>query len=145
MVTINMYLTFNGNCREAFDFYRSVFGGEFSAVSTFGEMPPQEGMPPIPDNMKNRLMHISLPISKETMLMGSDTGGEWAKDFKEGNNFSLSVNADTAQEVDKILNALAKGGNITMPADKTFWGSYFGMLKDKFGISWMVSCELSPN
>lgn len=142
MTTINVYLTFNGTCKEAFEFYKSIFGGEFASLSTFGEMPPQEGMPPFPDDMKDRIMHVSLPVSKETTLMGSDTGGEYAKNFKEGNNFSISVNADSKEEVDRIFNALAQGGTVSMPPDKTFWGSYFGMLTDRFGISWMVSCEV---
>lgn len=142
MTTINVYLTFNGNCREAFDFYKSVFGGDLSDVSTFGEMPPQDGMPPISDEMKDLLMHVSLPISKETVLMGSDTGGEWAPDLKVGNNFSISVSADNADEVDRLFEALAVEGKVTMPLDKTFWGSYFGMLTDKFGINWMVSSQL---
>ena len=141
MTTVNVYLTFNGNCKEAFDFYKSVFGGDFSYVSTFGEMPPQEGMPPVSEEDKNKIMHISLPISKETTLMGSDTGGEWAKDFKQGNNFSLSINADTTEEADKLFKKLSSNGKVTMPMDNTFWGSYFGMLTDKYGINWMVSCE----
>ena len=84
-------------------------------------------------------MHISLPISKETSLMGSDTGGEWASSFKEGNNFSISINADTREEADRIFNGLSAGGKVTMPMDKTFWGDYFGMWTDKFGINWMMS------
>ncbi|MGQ8335016.1 VOC family protein [Sunxiuqinia sp. A32] len=143
MATVNIYLTFNGNCREAFNFYQSVFGGEFPYVGTYGEMPPQEGMPPLPEDQKDRIMHISLPISKETSLMGSDTGGEWAANYKEGNNFSISVNAESKEEADRIFGALAKGGEVSMPMDKTFWGSYFGMLTDPFGINWMVSFELS--
>lgn len=79
MTTINVYLTFNGNCEEAFNFYQSILGGEFGYIGRFKEMPPQEGMPPLPDDHLERIMHISLPISKETILMGSDTGGEWAK------------------------------------------------------------------
>lgn len=138
MPTINVYLTFNGNCRKAFEFYKSVFGGEFQNLSTFGEMPPQEGMPPIAEEMKNNLMHVSLPISDETVLMGSDTGG-WGPELNVGNNFSISVNADSNEESDKIFNALSAGGTITMPLANTFWGSYFGMLTDKFGINWMVS------
>ncbi|RSK38261.1 VOC family protein [Mangrovimonas spongiae] len=145
MTTVNIYLTFNGNCKQAFDFYKSIFGGEYPYVGTFGEMPPQEGMPPIPEEMKAKIMHISLPISKETMLMGSDSGGEWAKKLKQGNNFSVSVNVDNTEEADRIFNALSEGGNITMPLAKTFWESYFGMLTDKFGINWMVSCELSTH
>lgn len=142
MKTVNVYLTFDGNCKKAFDFYKSVFGGEFPYVGTFGEIPPQEGMPPIPDEMKSRIMHISLPISKETMLMGSDAGGEWAPELKVGNNFSLSVNTASTEEADRIFNALSDGGNIVMPMANMFWGAYYGMFTDKFGINWMVNCEL---
>lgn len=145
MTTVNIYLTFNGNCREAFEFYRSVFGGDFQYVGTFGEMPPQEGMPPISDDLKDKIMHISLPISKETALMGSDAGGEWAPNLQQGNNFTISVNVDSTKEADRIFNALAVEGNITMPLAKTFWEAYFGMLTDKFGINWMVNCELASH
>ena len=142
MATVNVYLTFNGNCEEAFDFYKSVFGGEFPYAGRFKDMPPQEGMPPMSEEMGNRIMHISLPVSKETILMGSDTGGEWAKDYTVGNNFSISVNTDSNDEADRIFNGLAEGGQVKMAMDKTFWGSYFGMLTDKFGINWMVSHEI---
>jgi PhnB protein len=145
MATVNVYLTFNGNCREAFDFYKSVFGGEFPYVGTFGEMPPQEGMPPMPDEMKNKIMHISLPISAETAIMGSDRGGDWAPELQQGNNFSISVNTEDQEEAKRIFDALADGGQITMPYDKTFWNAYFGMLTDKFGINWMVNCALEEN
>jgi PhnB protein len=141
MKTINIYLTFNGNCEDAFEFYRSVIGGEFTTKSRFNEMPPMEGAPPMPAEEGNRLMHVSLPISTETVLMGSDTGGEWAKTFKPGNNFSISLNTDTKEEADRLFKGLSAGGKITMPMDKTFWGSYFGMFTDKFGINWMVSQE----
>lgn len=143
MTTVNIYLTFDGNCKAAFDFYKSVFGGEFPYVGTFGEMPPQEGMPTLPENMKDKIMHISLPISRETVLLGSDAGGEWAPRIIQGNNFSVSVNTDSIEETDRIFNALAEGGTITMPLSKTFWESYFGMLTDQFGINWMVNCPLS--
>ncbi|TRO66849.1 VOC family protein [Christiangramia sabulilitoris] len=139
--TINTYLTFDGDCKAAFDFYRSVFGGEFNNASTFSEMPPQEGMPPISEEEKDKIMHISLPISNETILMGSDTGGEWAKSFKKGNNFSISVNTDSKKEAERIFKALSENGQVTMPMEKTFWNSYFGMLKDQFGIHWMVSFD----
>jgi PhnB protein len=145
MPTVNIYLTFNGNCKEAFDFYKSIFGGEFPYSGTFGEMPPQEGMQPIPEEMKNKIMHISLPISKETMLMGSDTGGEWAKKITFGNNFSISVNTKDKEDATKIFNALSEGGTVTMPLEDTFWQSYFGMLTDQFGINWMVNCELESH
>lgn len=142
MATVNVYLTFGGQCKAAFDFYKSVFGGEFLSVNTFAEMPSQEGMPPIPDEMKDRIMHVTLPISQETVLMGSDTGGDWAPNLKVGNNFSISVNTHDKNEATRIFNALAEGGEITMPLDETFWNAYFGMLTDKFGINWMVNCNL---
>ena len=138
MTTVNAYLTFNGNCLEAFNFYKSVFGGEFPYVGRFGEMPPQEGMPPLTEAEKDLIMHISLPISKETVLMGSDTAGEWAGKYSQGNNFSISVSTDSKEEADRIFGALSKGGNVTMPMADTFWGDYFGMLVDPFGIAWMV-------
>jgi Uncharacterized protein conserved in bacteria len=138
MALVNVYLTFNGNCEEAFTFYKSVFGGEFPYIGRFKDMPPSEDGKVSEADM-DKIMHVSLPISKETMLMGSDTGGEWASSFKQGNNFSISVNADSKEEADKIFNALADGGQVTMPLNNTFWGDYFGMLTDKFGIGWMMS------
>ncbi|MFM7022297.1 MAG: VOC family protein [Flavobacteriales bacterium] len=139
MAVVNVYLNFNGNCEEAFNFYKSAFGGDFSYVGRFNEIPPQEGAPAMPKEMSEKIMHISLPISKETSIMGSDTGGEWAPSFKQGNNFSISINAQSKDEADRLFNALSKGGKVTMPLDNTFWGDYFGMLEDKFGVNWMIS------
>lgn len=141
MTTVNVYLNFNGNCREAFDFYKSIFGGEFGHISTFGEMPPQEGMPPLSAKEKDLVMHVSLPISKETVLMGSDTGGQWASKFLQGNNFSLSISTNSKKEAERIFNQLSAGGNVTLPLEKSFWAQYFGMLTDKFGINWMVGVD----
>lgn len=138
MPLTNVYLNFNGNCEEAFNFYKSVFGGEFNYVGRFKDMPPQEGMPPLSNEMGNQIMHISLPTSKETMIMGSDTGG-WGPPFVQGNNFSISITTATKEEADKLFNGLSAGGNITMPMADAFWGDYFGMFTDKFGINWMVS------
>jgi PhnB protein len=139
MTTVNTYLNFDGNCEEAFTFYKSVFGGEFPYIGRFSDMPPQEGMPPMPAEMASRIMHVSLPISKETMLMGSDTGGEWASSYKQGNNFSISISTDSKEEADRLFNELSAGGQQTMPMNQTFWGDYFGMFTDKFGVNWMVS------
>lgn len=138
MALVNVYLTFNGNCEEAFIFYKSVFGGDFGYIGRYKDMPPQEEKP-VDSNDAERIMHVSLPISKETVLMGSDTGGEWASNFSQGNNFSISINADSKTEADKLFNGLSAGGNVTMPMNKTFWGDYFGMFTDKFGINWMIS------
>jgi PhnB protein len=139
--TINPYLTFAGNCEEAFHFYRSVFGGEFGYIGRFGEMPPAEGQPPVPESEANKIMHISLQISKETVLMGSDSSDAFGHATVVGNNFSISVNAANDHAADKIFNGLSHGGKVTMPMSHTFWGSYFGMCVDKFGIQWMVSAE----
>ena len=140
MATINAYLTFDGTCEEAFNFYKSVFGGDFPMVGKFGDMPPQEGMPPISDEVKNRIMHMSLPISAETVLMGSDTM-PGIHDHQVGNNISLSINTDSREKADRIFNGLSAGGKVSMPLADTFWGAYFGMWTDKFGINWMVNYD----
>lgn len=137
MATTNTYLNFNGNCEEAFNFYKSVFGGEFTYLGRFGEIPESEEYK-VSEEDKNKVMHVSLPIGT-SVLMGSDTGGEWAPTFTQGNNFSISITADSKDEADKLYNSLAGGGQVTMPLGDTFWGDYFGMLTDKFGINWMIS------
>lgn len=144
MTTVNIYLNFDGNCSEAFHFYKSAFGGEFPYIGYFKDMPPQEGMPPMSAEEGNKIMHVSLPISKETTLMGSDVVGEWIPKFIKGNNFSISINADSKAEADRLFNELSAGGKVTMPMEKTFWDSYFGMFTDKFGINWMVSFDEQP-
>ncbi|HJW15979.1 MAG TPA: VOC family protein [Flavisolibacter sp.] len=141
MTTVNIYLTFNGNCLEAFNFYKSVFGGEFPYLGKFKDMPPQEGMKPMTEQEGEKIMHVSLPVSKETNLMGSDTGGEWVAGFSQGNNFAISIGTDSKEEADRLFNGLSAGGKATMPMSKTFWSPYFGMFTDKFGINWMVSLD----
>lgn len=138
MTAINVYLNFNGNCEEAFNFYKSVFGGEFPYLGRYRDM-PADGGKKFEGSEGDKIMHVSLPIGEHSMLMGSDTGGEWASNFKQGNNFAISISADSKAEADRIFNALASGGQITMPLNNTFWGDYFGMLTDKFGINWMMS------
>ena len=139
MKALNIYLNFNGNCEEAFLFYQSILGGEFPYVGRFKDMPQQEGSPAITAKMGNKIMHISLAISTDLVIMGSDTGGDWAPDFQAGNNFSISISADSREEADRLFGGLSEGGTVTMPMDKTFWGDYFGMCTDKFGINWMIS------
>ena len=143
MTTINTYLTFNGNCEQAFNFYKSVFGGKFDSISQFKDM-PEDPKFPVAESEKEKIMHVSFPISKESILMGSDTGGEWAAKFKQGNNFSISINTDSKEEADRLFNDLSEGGQVIMPMNNTFWDSYFGMFTDKFGIQWMVSFD-QPN
>ncbi len=140
MTTVNVYLTFEGQCGDAFDFYKGAFGGEFSYRSTFGEMPPQGGQP-LPDELKDRIMHVSLPISSETILMGSDTMPGMSPPITMGNNFSVSVSPSSKEEADRLFAALGAGGTVTMPMQDQFWGAYFGMVTDKFGINWMFNYE----
>lgn len=138
MAVINPYLTFDGNCEEAFDFYKSVFGGEFATVMRFGEMP--EGSP-VPEESANRVMHVALPIGGGTMLMGSDTMPGMGPAFTAGNNFSVAVGPENEDEAKQLFDGLSAGGTVTMPLNKTFWGVLFGMLTDKFGIQWMVNYD----
>ena len=138
MLTISPYLNFNGNTEEVFNFYKSVFGGEFTTFQRFKDVPSEL---PTSASAGEKIMHVALPISKEVTLMGSDTHESFGA-VKMGTNFSLSINTDTKKDTDRIFNALAAGGQITMPLEKTFWGAYFGMLTDKFGIQWMVNCQL---
>ena len=139
MPTLNPYLTFNGNCEEAFNFYKSVFGGEFLRLNRFSDMPPMPGME-IPESSKNRVMHVSLPISKECILMGSDSNVAMGR-ITMGTHMSLAYGADSKEEAERIFNGLIAGGKVTMPLMDMFWGSYFGMTEDKYGFTWMVSYE----
>jgi PhnB protein len=139
MATINPYLHFLGNTEEVFNFYKSVFGGEFTTVMRFGDMQGQEGCEKMSDADKQKIMHISLPLADGHVLMANDAVGEYAADAVFGNNISLSVSADSKEEADKIFNGLAADGKITMPLGDTFWGAYFGMLTDKFGIDWLIN------
>lgn len=143
MTTVNIYLNFNGNCEEAFNFYKFVFNREFSCLGRFNEMAVSDELTPMPSEMQNMIMHVALPISNHTCLMGSDTGGVWAPSFQQGNNFSVAVNTNSKEDADRIFNLLSARGIITMPIGKTFWSEYNGMCTDKFGINWMVSIDMT--
>ncbi|MFC0182464.1 PhnB protein [Pseudarcicella hirudinis] len=137
MAAVNPYLTFDGNCEEAFNFYKSVFGGEFPYIGRFSDAPSDSGMP---SDEANKIMHVSLPIGHGSIIMGSDRLNEHGK-ATIGDNFSISINAESEAEADKLFNGLSAGGNVSMPLQKTFWGAYFGMFTDKFGIQWMVNYD----
>lgn len=138
---LNPYLTFSGNCEEAFNFYKSVFGGDFAVVMRFSDSPPE--YKPTEDE-KNKIMHVALPIGNGSMLMGSDSPAHMGN-VTVGTNFSIAVAAESEADADKLFNGLAAGGEATMPLAKQFWGSYFGMLTDKFGVAWMVSFDYGHN
>jgi PhnB protein len=134
MTVLNSYLSFEGNCEEAFNFYKSVFGGEFSYLERYSKMSEQSGMKISPED-KEKIIHISLPLSRETLLMGSDV---LASKITAGNNVSLSITTGSKDDADRYFRKLSEGGKITMPMNDTFWGDYFGMLIDKYGINWMI-------
>lgn len=138
MITVNPYLYFNGNCEEAFNFYKSVFEVEFQYVGRYKDVPQTERH--IFQEQDNKILHISLPISKETTLMGSDNV-EAHKEVISYSNFSLSINTDEKEEADNLFEKLSKGGKIRLPMNETFWGSYYGVVSDKFGINWKISFE----
>lgn len=137
MATINPYLIFDGNTEEAFEFYRSVFGGEFDGIMRFKDSPEKEK---VSAAYGDKILHISLQVG-DTMLMASDPPENWQGQHTTGNNFNLSYSAASEAEVDEKFKALSEGGAVYMPVSKTFWGSYFGMLRDRFGVQWMVSYD----
>lgn len=142
MPVINPYLNFQGNTEEAFNFYKSAFGGEFAAIMRFGDNPGGadcgDGMQ-VADHELDKIMHIALPIGKTGMLMATDHLESMGQKLTAGNNFSISVNTDSREEADRLFNVLSEGGKIEMPLADAFWGDYFGAFKDKFGVGWMIS------
>ena len=137
MASANIYLNFNGNCEVAFNFYKTVFGGEFSYFSRFGSAPEGDHYK-VSEAYSNRVLHVALPIGN-TILMGSDCHEEQEESFILGNNFSISIFVDSKADVDRIFKGLSEGGVVTMPVNSAFWGDYIGMLTDRFGVNWMVS------
>lgn len=137
MATTNTYLTFDGNCEEAFNFYKSVFGGELMYLAKFDSIPDSPEFTVLAED-KNKIMHVSLPIGN-SILMGSDNTSSNPAPLVQGNNFSVSISTDSQQEADELFVKIAVGGTIIMPIADMFWGDYFGMVLDKFGIQWMVN------
>jgi PhnB protein len=142
MATANTYLNFPGNTEEAFNFYKSVFGGEFQLVQRFRDTPFGETLSA---EDKQKIMHISLPIGKTSVLMATDALESMGHSLVTGDNFSISIHTETKEEADRLFAGLSEGGKVTVPLEKAVWGDYFGMLKDKFGIQWMLSFVLSKD
>lgn len=140
MPSINPYIHFNGNAEEAFKFYRSVFGGEFSAIKRFKELQSSEFS--FPEDEANKIMHVALPIGQSSILMGSDVPNMLGKVNEQENRSKISILAETKEEADKLFYGLSEGGQIEMPISESPWGSYFGMFRDKFGIEWMIDHTL---
>ena len=136
MATLNPYLNFAGNTEEAFIFYRSVFGGDFTTLQRFKDT-PEAGR--VPEKEKEMLMHVSLPGGKGNSLMATDALDSMGHKLIVGNNIQLSLEAESKDEAEKLFKGLSAGGKVTMPLKDTFWGAYFGMLVDRFGIQWLVN------
>lgn len=137
MTRLYAYLNFAGNAEEAFTFYRSVFGGEFSSLVRFKDF-SMEGVS-IPEDDEDKIMHIALPIGEHDILMASDTLESLGQELVEGNNLYISAFPTSKHEADRIFHALAEDGKVEMPIADQPWGDYYGSLKDKFGVMWMVN------
>lgn len=138
MAIINTYLNFPGNTEEAFNFYKSVFGGEFSFMQRFKDTPEGANMSA---DEQEKIMHIGLSIGKGGALMATDALESQGFKLIPGNNYNICLSAETEEEAEKLFYGLSAGGKIHVPLDKASWGSYFGMFHDKFGISWMINYD----
>ena len=143
------YLNFDGDCAEAMAFYAQLFGGQIVFQSTFGEMPPGEDMPPLPESAKKRLMHAHLQVGAQS-LMASDTlptepgkAPEVCGGYQKPQGLWVSIGVETEAEGQRVFNGLAQGGQVAMPFAKTFWSPGFGMVTDRFGTPWMVNVATS--
>ena len=142
MAKVSTYLNFPRNTEEAFNFYKSVFGGEFvGGIHRFSEVPPQEGQPPMGEADKNLVMHVALPILGGHMLMGTDAPESLGFSVQHGNNIYINLEPDTRKETEKLFKALSEGGKVEMQLQEMFWGDYFGSCKDKYGVQWMFNCH----
>lgn len=134
-------LNFNGNTKEVFDFYKSVFKTEYHMIQYYKDMPPIEGFPSAPESVGDKVLHVELPLGGGAFLFGSDSLAEMGRATTAGNNFIVSLDASSKEEADGIFNGLAEGGKVDMPMALMFWGAYHGALTDKFGIRWTVAFQ----
>ena len=135
MALINPHINFNGNAEEAFNFYKSVFGGEIATIVRLKDLSGPEF--PVAENDADKIMHIALPIGKNS-LMGNDVPESMGRVNENENRSKIVISAESREEADKLFNGLSAGGTVEVPMDDSPWGSYFGMFRDKFGIEWMV-------
>ena len=138
MAKINPYLNFAGNTEEAFNFYKSVFGGEFAMLQRFKDGPESDKLPP---GLENMIMHVALPIGKGDLLMGTDAPEQMGFTINIGNNSYICISPDSKEEADHLYKGLSEGGIIEMELQEMFWGAYYGSFTDKFGIKWMVNYQ----
>ncbi|MBL7936090.1 MAG: VOC family protein [Bacteroidia bacterium] len=138
MASINPHINFNGNAEEAFNFYKSVFGGEFAKITRFKDLANDDFQ--VSEQEANKIMHIALPIGKN-MLMANDVPEFMGRTNENENRSKIVITAESKEEADKLFNGLSAGGQIEMPISDSPWGSYFGMFRDKYGIEWMVDFD----
>ena len=138
MAQINPHINFNGNAEEAFTFYKSIFGGEFSKITRFKDLSNDEFQ--VSEKEANKIMHIALPIGKN-ILIANDVPEIMGPTNENENRSKISISTESKEEADKLFNALSVGGQIEVPIGESPWGSYFGMLRDQFGIEWMVNFD----
>ncbi|MCX6227487.1 MAG: VOC family protein [Bacteroidia bacterium] len=143
MARVSTYLNFFRNTEEAFNFYKSVFGGEFSGmgIARFGDIPPAPGSPSLPDEDKKLVMHIELPLIGGHVLMGTDAPESMGFRVTSGNNVNIMLEPDTKAETKRFFHALSAGGTITQELQVMFWGAYYGSCTDKYGVMWMFNCN----
>lgn len=140
MARVSTYLNFPRNTEEVFNFYKSVFGGEFvGGIHRLSEVPPQPNRPMLAEEDKNLVLHIALPILGGHMLLGTDAPESMGFRLVQGNNININLEPDTKEEADRLFNALSAGGKVDMAMQTMFWGDYFGSCADKFGINWMFN------
>lgn len=142
MTAINPYINFNGNAEEAFTFYKSIFGGDFETVVRFKDLQSSEF--PVADKDADKIMRITLPIG-ENIIIANDIPEVLGRVNENENRSKIAVSTETRAEADGIFTGLADGGAIEMPMNDSPWGTYFGMLRDKYGIEWTVEFELGGN
>lgn len=142
MAGVSTYLNFPRKTEEAFTYYKSVFGGEYSCdIARFGDFPPADGMPPLAEGDRNLIMHIELPILGGHKLMGTDAPESMGFTLSYGDNVHINLEPDTREETKRLFSALSEGGKVTVELQDMFWGDYYGSCTDKFGVQWMFNCS----
>jgi len=143
MRTINPWINFNGNAEEAFTFYKSVFGGEFTKIVRFKDLASAEFV--VPENEADKIMTIALPLGKHNVLMANDVPEVMGRVNENENRSKIVVNAESREEADQIFNGLSAGGDVEGPIGESPWGTYAGMFRDKYGIEWIVEFDPGYN
>ncbi|WP_207492604.1 VOC family protein [Aridibaculum aurantiacum] len=146
MASVSTYLNFANKTEEAFTFYKSVFGGEYSGtgIYRFRDIPPSDELPPLPEAELDLVMHVELPILDGHKLMGTDAPASMGFTLAAGNNVHINLQPDTREETKRLFDKLSEGGKVTQELQDMFWGDYYGSCTDKFGINWMFNCSEKP-